>query len=125
MDWGVEEILNRLEAHDECQRIEAKSAKGKLGNSVLETVSAFANEPELSGGYLVLGLSPRSSSDSTRYAIQGVDDPDRIQQELVGVCRNNFNVQISPEVLVHEMDGKVLVVAYIREAAARDKPVYY
>ncbi len=71
-----------------------------------------------------LGLPPRSSSDSTRYAIQGVDDPDRIQQELVGVCRNNFNVQISPEVLVHEMDGKVLVVAYIREAAARDKPVY-
>ena len=39
---------------DESTRIEAKRASD-LGKSVMQTVIAFANEPGLNGGYLLLG----------------------------------------------------------------------
>lgn len=36
MEWSPEELLERLEAHDECQRIEAKTAQKSLENSALD-----------------------------------------------------------------------------------------
>jgi ATP-dependent DNA helicase RecG len=55
---GFAELWDRLRAGDECATIEAKRAE-EFGNSILETVSAFANEPNLGGGYLLLGVSLR------------------------------------------------------------------
>ena len=124
MDWTAEDILARLEMHDECQSIEAKSTQIGLGVSVLETISAFANEPDLGGGYLILGLNPNKEKHPIRYEAHGIHEPDRLQQELVGLCRNNFNVQISPEIVLHQVGTNVLLIAYIPEASPRNKPVY-
>ena len=124
MEWSIAELLKLLEAHDECQRIEAKTAKNNLGSSALETISAFVNEPGLGGGYLLLGVQLSENDSQNRYTIQGIDCPDKLQQELVGSCRNNFSSSISPEVVVHEVDKKILVAAYIPEASSREKPVY-
>ncbi|MEX0961361.1 MAG: ATP-binding protein [Simkaniaceae bacterium] len=53
-----------------------------------------------------------------------MDDPDSIQCELAGACRDEFNVSISPEIRVDVIYGKSLVVAFIPEMMAREKPVY-
>ena len=52
---SAQDLLDELNAVDESTRIEAKRASD-LGKSVMETVIAFANEPGLDGGYLLLGV---------------------------------------------------------------------
>jgi len=125
MDWSIEELLGRLQVRDECNRIEAKESKTTLGKSALETISAFSNEPDLGGGYLVLGLKKNDSETSNeRYIVQGVDDPDKVQQELAGVCRDTFNIRIRPKIYVHHYNGRNIIVAFIPEAFCRDKPIF-
>ena len=50
----AKELFAELNSFDENRRIEAKSASA-VGKSMMETVCAFANEPGLRGGYLILG----------------------------------------------------------------------
>ncbi|WP_373054235.1 helix-turn-helix domain-containing protein, partial [Thioalkalivibrio sp.] len=54
-------ILEQLRQLDESDRIEAKRAS-ELGKSVLETVCAFANEPGMGGGWLLLGVEKASDA---------------------------------------------------------------
>ncbi|MDB2613787.1 putative DNA binding domain-containing protein [Chlamydiales bacterium] len=125
MEWNIDELLERLQTRDECDRIEAKEACNALGKSPLETISAFSNEPDLNGGYLILGLKRNEdiASDS-RYIIQGVNDPDKVQLELVNACRNNFNIRISPRINIDIRNGKSIIWAFIPEAHPRNKPVF-
>ncbi|KAA6317852.1 hypothetical protein EZS27_032062 [termite gut metagenome] len=51
----INEIIEQLNVTDESVSIEAKRA-GKIDKSVMETVNAFSNEPNLGGGYLLLGV---------------------------------------------------------------------
>ena len=50
---SAKELFDELNAVDESSRIEAKRAS-ELGKSIMQTVIAFANEPGLDGGYLLL-----------------------------------------------------------------------
>ena len=70
MDWGIKELLDALTMYGECYHIEAKECRECLGKSALETISAFSNEPDLNGSYLVLGLK-KVGEDAleTRYLI--------------------------------------------------------
>jgi ATP-dependent DNA helicase RecG len=56
------ELWEKLVSQDETVEIEAKSASD-IGKSILETVSAFANEPGRGGG--TLGRHPRRTQKST------------------------------------------------------------
>lgn len=49
------ELLESLNLLDENEHIEAKRAS-EAGKSILETICAFANEPGLGGGWLLLGV---------------------------------------------------------------------
>ena len=51
---NAQELLEHLNLLDENERIEAKRAQ-ESGRSMLETICAFANEPGLGGGWLLLG----------------------------------------------------------------------
>jgi len=124
MEWTIEDLLERLQTRGECQRIEAKEAKRTLGKSARESISAFSNEPGLGGGYLVLGLKRNEEDSNTRYTVVGVDNPDNIQCELAGASRDEFNVSINPEIRLDVIEGKSLVVAFIPEMKAREKPIY-
>jgi len=119
-----EELINTLQNNGENERIEAKQTTNSLGKSFLQTVSAFSNEPGLGGGYLVLGLAKNSSDQPPYYSTSGIADPERLQSEVVTVCRQCFNMPIRPsvEVLLHR-DIPLLLV-YIPEAEPHDKPVY-
>ena len=113
-----------LQNGDESERIEAKKSTDKIGESALETISAFSNEPGLGGGYLVLGLKKNEDSSAPRYIVAGVSDPDKLQNELVTQCRQCFNKPIRPviDVILHP-NGPV-IIAYISEAEPYEKPVY-
>lgn len=119
-----QELLGMLQNGDESVRVEAKQSKDKVGDSALETISAFCNEPGLNGGYLVLGLKKSESNSRPHYVVSGVSNPDKLQSELVNLCRQNFNIPIRPAIdVIPHPDGSV-IVAYIPEAEHHEKPVY-
>ena len=60
------DLLTELNASDESPRIEAKRAR-EIGKSIMETVIAFANEPGLGGGYLL--VANESGAGLTRVAL--------------------------------------------------------
>ena len=125
MEWDLDELLDRLQTRDECDRIEAKEACNALGKSALETISAFSNEPDLGGGFLILGLKRNEGTSSgNRYIIQGVNDPDKVQLELAGVCRNDFNVRISPKINIDTRGAQTIIWVFIPESFSREKPVF-
>lgn len=125
MELSLHELIEKLQSRDECERIEAKETKVKLGKSPLETISAFSNEPDLGGGYLICGLKKNENEDSDqRYIIQGVDDPDQVQQDLARACRNDFNIRISPNIKVDTYNDKPIVWTFIPEAQSHDKPIF-
>ena len=119
-----EELLNLIQNCDESERVEVKRCAEKIGDSTLETISAFSNEPSLGGGYLILGLTKNDSNNSTRYKVSGVSNPDKLQSELVTLCRQNFNKSIRPtiDVILHQ-EGAI-IVAYISESETYDKPIF-
>jgi ATP-dependent DNA helicase RecG len=120
----AQDLLSELNASDESPRIEAKRAR-ELGKSVMETVIALANEPGLGGGYLLLGVNwALDDKGDTRYWAEGVPDPDKVQQNLASQCASTLNTVLRPEVAVERVDGKTLIVVFVPEADASQKPVY-
>ena len=72
----AEELLQELCSVDESHHIEAKRAI-QIDRSVMETVCAFANEPGLGGGYLLLGVVAESQDLlGNAYVVEGVANPD-------------------------------------------------
>ncbi|MCH9627433.1 MAG: hypothetical protein S4CHLAM2_10730 [Chlamydiales bacterium] len=121
---GFDELMSILQNNGETERIEAKRTKDSLGKSILETISAFSNEPDLGGGYLVLGLTKNTSNCSPHYDVTGVSDADKLQSEIATLCRQSFNNQIRPDLQVLSHEGKTIIIIYIPEAESYNKPVY-
>lgn len=117
------ELWKHLKNLDETVEIEAKTAE-KLGSAILETVSAFANEPGRGGGYLLLGVRMATDMPFPTYEIVGVDDADQMQADLATQCRTKLNRPVRPEMFVENRDGRRVVVAFIPEAQPSEKPVY-
>ena len=117
----AEDLLQELLSLDESHRIEAKRC-AKIDRSVMETVCAFANEPGLGGGYLLLGVA-RDSQDlfSNAYVVEGIADPDKLQSDLASQCSSVFNRPVRPRVSVENLRGKAVVV---RELGAIDNAAY-
>jgi ATP-dependent DNA helicase RecG len=120
----AEDLLQELTALDESHRIEAKLAR-QIDRSVMETVCAFANEPGLGGGYLLLGVT-RDTHDlfSNAYQIDGIDNPEKLQSDLASQCASVFNRPLRPRVSVEVLSGKTVVVVYVPEAAPTEKPIF-
>ena len=71
----AKELFDELNSWDENRRIEAKSASA-VGKSMMETVCAFANEPGLRGGYLLLGAKRTGMTEDGKP----VYEPERISR---------------------------------------------
>lgn len=123
MDQTAADLLQQLFSFDETARIEAKTAT-EIGKSVMQTVCAYANEPALGGGYLLLGVAP-DPSVPTRYRVDGIANPDKLLSNLQTNCREQFNRAVSMRARQEVVDSKVILVAYIAEAAPADKPIYF
>ncbi len=117
------ELLRELNSVDESPGIEAKRAS-EAGKSLLETIIAFANEPGLGGGYLLLGVERIASAGKTQYQPVGIRDPDKLQTDLATQCAGMLNIPLRPQMRVDGAEGKTVLVVYMPEVATADKPVY-
>jgi ATP-dependent DNA helicase RecG len=120
----AQDLLSELNAADESPRIEAKRAR-EIGKSIMETVIAFANEPGLGGGYLLLGVESKvDAKGDTQYWAVGVPDPDKAQKDLATQCASMLNLALRPEMAVERVDGRTVLVVFVPEADACQKPIY-
>lgn len=62
----------------------------------MQTIGAFAKEPELDGGYLLLGVSEQDK----HFVVTGMDDVDHLLQELSNNCRTQFERPLTFEAYV-------------------------
>lgn len=118
------ELLQSLNLLDETERIEAKRAS-EAGKSLLETVCAFANEPGLGGGWLLLGVAREEQALFPCYQVEGVPQPDKLCADLATQCRDSFNLPVRIELSTEQVNGQAVVVAFVPEAQAQDKPVFF
>lgn len=121
---NARELLEALNLLDEHERVEAKRA-AECGRSLLETVCAFANEPGLDGGWLLLGAVREEQALFPAYEVEGVAQPDKVTADIATQCRSVFNVPVRVELSTEEFDGKAVIVLRVPEAPAHDKPVYF
>lgn len=122
----AKELFTELNSFDENRRIEAKSASA-VGKSMMETVCAFANEPGLRGGYLILGAKRTGMTEDGRpvYEPENIENTDKIQSDFVAMCNSMFNVRIRPNINVEEYLGKTVIVVKIEELPESQKPAYF
>ena len=122
----AKELFDELNSWDENRRIEAKSASA-VGKSMMETVCAFANEPGLRGGYLLLGAKRTGMTEDGKpvYEPENIENTDKIQSDFVAMCNSMFNVCIRPIINVEEYLGKTVIVVKIEELPESQKPAYF
>lgn len=117
-------LLQSLNLLDETERIEAKRAS-EAGKSLLETVCAFANEPGLGGGWLLLGVVREDMALFPSYQVEGVPHPDKLCADLATQCREVFNLPVRLELSTEHVNGQTVVVAFVPEAQPQDKPIFF
>ncbi|MDR1015546.1 MAG: putative DNA binding domain-containing protein [Coriobacteriales bacterium] len=105
----------RLERSDN-RHFEVKTASGGMPESILETMSAFANTP--GGGVIILGVD-----ENAEFSIVGVYDPKRCQQALASYARKNFSITITIETILINVGSKQVVWARVLESDRTVKPV--
>ena len=117
--------MERLNATDECTNIEAKRG-GAIHRSVMETVCAYANEPNLGGGYILLGVERDESSFFPEYIVTGITDSDKLQLDFSTQCASMFNLSVRPDIEVEKLDnGKLAMKVFIHELPVAQKPLYF
>ena len=121
----AQELFEQLNSIDENVRIEAKKAS-EIDKGIMETVCAFANEPNLGGGYLLLGAVRTGFRDGLPvYEPENIDNPDKVQNDLISKCSSMLNMHIRPQVETEVVDGKTVIVVKIDELPDSQKPVYF
>ena len=122
----AQELFEDLNSNDENARIEAKRAS-EVGKSIMETICAFANEPDLDGGYLLLGAVRKGFDDNgfPVYEPENIANPDKVQNDIANQCASVFNVRIRPQIETEVVDGKTVIVVRVDEAPASQKPIYF
>lgn len=118
------ELLESLNLLDENERIEAKRAS-ELGKSVLETICAFANEPGLGGGWLLLGVVREELALFPSYEVEGIAQPEKLGADIATQCRKTFNQPVRVEVNTETVNGKAVLVVHVPEAQPQDKPIFF
>lgn len=122
MALSATQLVARLNELDEHLHLEAKSG---LGDSLLETICAFSNEPDLNGGIILLGVARDDKAPLPLYNVFGIEDPDRSSSTLASQCASVFNIPIRPSIRTEQINGLNVLVIEVPEAAASEKPVYF
>ncbi|MEB0039123.1 ATP-binding protein [Pseudomonas sp. MH10] len=120
MTWGVDQLYQELLELDEHSRIEAKKAE-EIGSSIMQTVCAFANEPGLGGGWLLLGVSEPDEFHAS-YWVNGIQNVDKLLGDLQTNCRNQFEQSVQIQSKHALIDGKLVVAVHVPELELAAKP---
>jgi ATP-dependent DNA helicase RecG len=105
---NARDLLESLNTLDESERVEAKRCR-EVGTSLLETVCAFANEPGLDGGWILLGAVREELAFFPAYEVDGIEQPDKVAADLASQCRSVFNAAVRIEIrLIRRAQAAVL-----------------
>lgn len=114
--------LNQEKLEQENIQLEYKTAKNTLPKDFWYTYSAFANTK---GGFVILGISENSKFD---YQIEGVNNPQKIINELITSLHNSNKVSQNliddSQIQIQVIDNKKIIIIEIQEASFSQKPVY-
>lgn len=121
---STKDLIQKLNIADECTTIEAKKGSA-IDRSILETVCAFANEPALGGGNILLGVEQEKDSLFPQYVVSGVTNPDKLQLDLSTQCASVFNQPVRPEISVEQVSGNTVLNVFVPELPEGQKPVYF
>lgn len=119
-EFSAESLLEQLRQLDECQRIEAKRGSD-IGSSIMQSVCAFANEPGLGGGYLLLGISEPDEQHEQFY-VSGVSNTDQLLGALQANCRDQFEQVVPIEARAVSLEGQTVIVVFVPELDPIAKP---
>lgn len=103
-------------------RLEVKSAKGGLPNSLWETYSAFANSD---GGVIVLGVKEHENGS---LMIEGLKDAVKLQKDFWNIVNNrqkvSTNILTDSLVKIENVEGKDILIIKVPRAERTTRPVY-
>lgn len=108
-------VLDLRQEGSDAPEIEVKRAAGGFPDSVLPTVSAFANTP--GGGTIVFGLD-----EGTGFAAVGVYDAAACKAALAAKARKALDPPVTFEAWDLHFEGATVLVAKIHEQPAHGKP---
>lgn len=120
---SVASLLAELRALDEHPRIEAKRAS-QAGSSIMQSICAFANEPGLGGGYLLLGVCEPDAQHEA-FWLEGVADVDKLLNEIQGNCREQFETPIPIHSQTALIEDQRIIALYVPELDAAAKPCVF
>lgn len=119
----IKRFLKNLKAEN--KEIEYKSCKNTLPKEIWPTYSAFANT---NGGYIILGVSEIKIRTRTKFAVTGVENPDKICNEFWTCISNpkkvNKNILTNEDVQTYIFDEKHVIVIHVPSASHQQKPIY-
>jgi ATP-dependent DNA helicase RecG len=121
-EQNIIDLVTELNAADEHPRLEAKRG---VGDSLYETICAFANEPGLGGGRIILGVSPSEQDFFGAYEISGVADPDQTAADIASACATTFNLPLRPRIERATLAGKAVLCIEVDEFDPGRKPLYF
>ena len=113
-DLDFDELFAKLQC-GESDQVEAKLANVRVGKSVLETISAFSNEPGLGCGYILLGVEEKAGA----FSVVGIENPEKIQNQIASLCSSSFSVELRPQIKIFP-DHKNAIIVKIPEALPQD-----
>lgn len=119
MSVNTAAIIQSLRARRyEGPKIEVKEAVGGAPKSILETLSAFAND---SGGTILLGLT-----DPDKGVLPAPNfSPERVMSQVEDMVRSGITPPVSAEITVETLqDGERIVRIDVEEGNLAEKPYY-
>jgi len=113
------QIITEVKNHQsELDDVEVKAAQHGTPQRLFEALSAFGNRT--GGVVLLLGLD-----ESQRFEIVGVENPQRLQEEISHVAAAEMEPPLRPSFTIKDFEGKTVVAVEISEVPANRKPCYY
>ena len=120
----ISDIINQLNTSDEQSNLEVKRGTN-IDKSIMETICAFCNEPDLGGGCIVLGISETDNSLFPSYQVVGIENPDKLQKDLATQCADSFNIPARPRINIEEVNNKNVMLIEVSELPPQQKPLYF
>lgn len=119
------DLIKELNDTDETEHLEAKESSGSAtSRSVLETICAMSNEPDLGGGTILLGVA-RELQLFPFYEPVGISDPDQMSADIASACATIFNSPVRVDISAEKV-GKVTILRIdVPELPRNSKPLYF
>lgn len=114
--------LELLTTYKENSRLEVKSARGGLPNSLWESYSAFANSD---GGVIVLGVVEKEHG---RLVVEGLANVHKTMKDFWNTVNNrqkvSCNILTDSMAVPRKLEGKDVIVIHVPRAERTSRPVY-